>query len=251
MPTLRSVMHPSGSHRFLPAISPYSAGFAANPGFEITALQLGEDISLHDGFRRIDRELARRNLPLSALAGLQLRSPALFSFPEFEKFNNEYNNLLNERSLIIDGVNPISRTNVIPLDDGPSQPIIHLAFIVHPSISLGGEDFVVAGAGEIPGNLDPKNIVAHGDLSPSGMNEKVNCVLDIMNERLNALDKDNSQPRTVNIYTIHEIANLANLIKKRFSCVAQSGMTSWITKPPVVEVEFEMDCYRNTNWIKI
>lgn len=248
---LHGTEHPAGSHRFLPAISPYSAGFAANPGYAITALALRKSESVAAGFQLIDGELARRGLPAHALAGLQLRSPGAFSFDGFQRFNNRYNELLNERNLILDGVNPISRTNVIPLVGGPSEPVIEVAFIVHPSVGAGGTDFVVAGAGEIPGELDPKNIVARGDLSTKGMELKVNCVLDIMNERLAALGYDGTSPTEVNVYTIHEIADLTAKISERLPSVNRHGFTHWITKPPVEEIEFEMDCNRYSSWAEL
>ena len=113
--TLEVVLHPSGSYRFLPAITAYSAGFAASEGYEITALRLLDCPTLSVGLERIDQEIERRGLPASALAGLQLRSPGAFSFEAFAKFNDEYRQLLINRGLIIDGVNPISRTNVIPI----------------------------------------------------------------------------------------------------------------------------------------
>ena len=248
---LRATEHPAGSHRFLPAISPYSAGFAANPGYAITALAVRKSRTLENGFLAIDEELRRRGLPASALAGLQLRSPGAFSFDAFQQFNLAYNTLLNQRGLILDGVNPISRTNVIPVADGPTQPIIEVAFIVHPASDNGGTDFVVAGAGEIPGELDPKNIVARGDLSPNGMNAKVTCVIDIMNERLTALGYDGSSPTEVNVYTVHEIPKLARKIAERLPSVNRHGFTHWITKPPVEEIEFEMDCNRYSHWVEL
>ena len=251
MALLRATEHPAGSHRFLPAISPYSAGFAANPGYAITALALRNSRTLEDGFLAIDEELRRRGLPASALAGLQLRSPGAFSFEAFQQFNLAYNTLLNQRNLILDGVNPISRTNVIPVADGPAQPIIEVAFIVHPASNDGGTDFVVAGAGEIPGELDPKNIVARGDLSPSGMDAKVSCVLEIMNDRLAALGYDGNSPTEVNVYTIHKIPQLAGKIAAQLPSVNRYGYTNWITKPPVEEIEFEMDCNRYSNWAEL
>ena len=128
----KAVLHPSGSYRFLPAISAYSAGFAASEGYEITALRLLNCPTLASGLERIDQEIERRGLPASALAGLQLRSPGSFSFEAFGKFNDEYRQLLINRGLIIDGVNPISRTNVIPIHQKPVAPSIAVAFIVHP-----------------------------------------------------------------------------------------------------------------------
>ncbi len=249
--TLKVVLHPSGSYRFLPAITAYSAGFAASEGYEITALRLLDCPTLSVGLERIDQEIQRRGLPTSALAGLQLRSPGAFSFEAFAKFNDEYRQLLISRGLIIDGVNPISRTNVIPIHQKPAAPSIAVAFIVHPSQGQGGNDFVVAGAGEVSGELGPENIVARGDLSQKGLSLKVDCVLDIMLERLHALEAANESPTIVNVYTVHEISGLTERIEIKLPATSRNGYTTWLSKPPVEELEFEMDCSRYSKWAVI
>jgi len=249
--TLQAVLHPGASFRYLPAITAYSAGFATTDGFEITALRLHDCPTLAIGFERIDKEIQRRGLTPNALAGLQLRSPGVFSFEGFAEFNDEYRQSLIKRGLIIDGVNPISRTNVIPIDQGPAVPTIAVAFIVHPSQGRGGSDFVVAGAGEVDGELGPENIVARGDLSQKGLTLKVDCVLNIMLERLHALGASGQSPTTVNVYTAHEITGLSGMIEKKLPTVSTNGYSTWLTRPPVKEIEFEMDCARYSNWAVI
>jgi hypothetical protein len=247
--TPEAVLHPSGSYRFLPAITAYSAGFAASDGFEITALRLLDCPTLAIGFERIDKEIQKRGLAPTALAGLQLRSPGAFSFEGFAAFNDEYRQSLIKRGLIIDGVNPISRTNVIPIEQGPAVPTIAVAFIVHPSQGRGGSDFIVAGAGEVDGDLGPENIVARGDLSQKGLSLKVDCVLNIMLERLHALGVET--PTTVNVYTAHEITGLPGMIAKKLPTVSKNGYSAWLTRPPVKEIEYEMDCASYSNWTVI
>ena len=249
--TLEVVLHPSESYRFLPAITAYSAGFAASEGYEITALRLLDCPTLSVGLERIDQEIKSRGLPASALAGLQLRSPGAFSFEAFAKFNDEYRQLLINRGLIINGVNSISRTNVIPIHQKLAAPSISVAFIVHPSQGQGGSDFVVAGAGEVRGELGPENIVARGDLSQKGLSLKVECVLDIMLERLNALAVTVQSPSTVNVYTLHEISGLTEKIEVKLPATSRNGYTTWLTRPPIEELEFEMDCSRYSKWVVI
>jgi len=242
-------LHPSGNYRFLPAITAYSAGFAASEGFEITALRLLDCPTLSIAFERIDAELTKRGLAPAALAGLQLRSPGAFSFEGFAEFNDEYRQSLIKRGLIIDGVNPISRTNVIPIHQQPSAPSIAVAFIVSPTQGHGASDFVVAGAGEVDGDLGPENIVARGDLSQKGLSLKVDCVLDIMLERLHALGVEN--PTTVNVYTAHVVSNLNEMIEKKLPSISRHGYSTWLTTPPVKEIEFEMDCASYSKWVVI
>lgn len=248
---LQAVVHPNGSFRFLPAISAYSAGFASSDGYEITALRLLDCPTLAIGFERIDEEIKRRGLTAASLAGLQLRSPGAFGFEEFAQFNNEYCQLLIERDLIIDGVNPVSRTNVIPIHEGPAVPTIAVAFLVGPARGSGGSDFVVAGAGEVKGDLGPENIVARGDLSQNGLSLKVDCVLDIMLERLHALGASGNSPTHISVYTAHEILGLPGMIEMKLPAISINGYATWLTRPPVKEIEFEMDCTSFSNWAAI
>ena len=249
--TLEALLHPNESFRFLPALSAYSAGFAASDGYEITALRLLDCPTLSTGLERIDQEINRLGLPASALAGLQLRSPGVFSFEEFGKFNDEYRHLLIDRGLIIDGINPISRTNVIPIHQKPAAPSIAVAFIVHPSQGQGGSDYVIAGATEVNGELGPENIIARGDLSQKGLSLKVEFVLDIMLERLHALDVADERPTTVNVYTVHEIFGLTEKIEFKLRTISRNGYTVWLTRPPASELEFEMDCASYSKWAVI
>lgn len=243
-----AVPHISGSYRFLPAISAYSAGVAAAAGFEIAALRFLDSPSLSQGFERLDHEIARRGLTPSALVGIALRSPKAFSFEGFAAFNDEYHALLAERSLIINDVNPIARTNVIPVKNGPSQPTIFSAFIVQPSEGSRGEDFIVAGSGEVNGDLDPENIVARGDVSATGLIAKADFVLNEMNARLKALGAKSNSPTTVNVYTAHDIEHLSSLIASQLPAVERHGFVRWLTRPPISEIEFEMDCHRYSSW---
>lgn len=248
---LVAIDHPSGSFRFLPATSAYSAGIAASDGFEITALRLLDCPSLVNGFSRIDDEIKRRGLSSTALVGIQIRSPGAFSLEGFAKFNSAYRQLLDDRSLTLGDVNPISRTNVIPVNEGPTEPSIAMAFIVHPSKGPGGSDFIIAGAGEVDGGLGAENIVARGDLSPEGLASKVECVLGIMLKRLVALAAAGNSPTIVNVYTAHEISGLTQAIESKLPSIAKNGYTSWLMRPPVNEIEFEMDCLRYSNWTVI
>jgi len=243
-----AIPHVSGSYRFLPAISAYSAGVAATSGYDIAAWRFLDSPSLVEGFERIDREIARRRLAPAALVGLELRSPAAFDFESFAKFNDEYRQLLTARSLLIGEVNPIARTNVIPLRDGPAEPAITTAFIVQHSEGAGGVDFIVAGAGEIEGDLRPENIVARGDLSPAGLAAKVDCVLSQMTARLVALGAGTDSPTTINVYTAHNVEHLSTVIVSHLPAAARNGFVRWMARPPVKEIEFEMDCRRFTTW---
>jgi hypothetical protein len=239
--------HSTGTYRYLPAIAPYSSGVAAEPGYEIIGLRFDSPPPVAEGFASLDEECARRGLPVAALAGLELRSPEPVAFGAFDAFNETYRRLLTERGLLEGGVNPIARTNVVPVRSAPAAPVLLTAFLVREAAGAGGVDFVVAGGGEIDG-LDPDTIVARGDLSAAGLVGKADHVIEEMRARLAGLGKDPGTPTLVDVYTAHEIPGLSELLLDRLPAVARYGFVRWCTRPPVVEVEFEMDLRRVSAW---
>lgn len=247
--TYPTAMHSSGSYRYLPAIDPYSSGIAAQPGYEIVGLRFADARPVADGFGAIDQWLEKSGLPAAALAGLELRSPKPFAFGEFEVFNKQYRHLLVERDLLEEGVNPLARSNLIPVEDGPAEPVLLTAFVVRPSVGAGGRDFVVAGAGEVAeGRLDREAIVALGDTSQEGLLRKAEFVLDEMVLRLQSLGYDGGDPNLINVYTAHEISGLPNIVVAKLRAAYRHGFVRWVVRPPLVEIEFEMDLRYVSSW---
>jgi hypothetical protein len=240
--------HRTGTYRYLPAIPPYSSGVAAEPGHEILGLRFETPPAVAEGFARLDRECAERGLGSTALAGFELRSPAPFAFGAFDEFNEVYRALLDERGLLEEGVNPIARTNVVPVRDAPAEPVLLSAFVVREASGPGGTDFVVAGGGELDGPLDPESIIARGDTSPAGLTRKAAHVVDEMRTRLAGLGMSPSSPTLVDVYTAHEIPGLSELLLDRLPAVRQYGFVRWLTRPPLEEIEFEMDLRRISGW---
>jgi hypothetical protein len=241
-------IHSTGTYRFLPAIAPYSSGVAAERGYDIVGLRFDAPPSVADGFARLDDELERRGLSPAALVGLELRSPVPFGFGAFDEFNEIYRDLLKERGLLEADVNPIARTNVVPVHGAPQEPVLLGAFIVQKAKGPGGSDFVVAGSGEVDGGLDPANIVARGDVSERGLGRKVAFVLDEMRARLAGLGHTPESPTLVNVYTAYEAAGLSAALVEGLPATGRCGFVRWLTRPPLVEVDFEMDCRRVSGW---
>jgi hypothetical protein len=240
--------HSTGTYRYLPAIPPYSSGVAAEGGHEIIGLRFETPPPVADGFARLDRECADRGLAPTALVGFELRSRVPFGFGEFDEFNDEYRALLDERGLLEDGVNPIARTNVVPVRSAPDEPVLLSAFLVRECDGPGGTDFVVAGGGELDGPLDPERITARGDTSAEGLTRKAVHVVEEMRQRLAGLGKTPWCPTLVNVYTAHEIPALTDLLLDRLPAVQRCGFVRWPTRPPLVEIEFEMDLRRVSGW---
>ena len=103
--------------------------------------------------------------------------------------------------------------------------------------------FVVAGSGEVPeGHKDYfDRIIARGDVSPQGLRRKARFVLGEMQRRLSALGFGWHDTTATQVYTVHDLYPfLAEEIVRRGA--ARAGLTWHFARPPVVELEYEMDC---------
>jgi hypothetical protein len=103
--------------------------------------------------------------------------------------------------------------------------------------------FVVAGSAECPEGLGNyrDNIVRLGDLSHEAILEKARFVLDEMERRLGALGAGWEDVTATQVYTVHNIHTfLASEIVARGA--APAGVTWHFDRPPVVDLEYEMDC---------
>lgn len=239
--------HPDGAYRYLPAIDAYSAGVAAEPGHAIIGLQFTSHLSMADALVVVDEEIARRGLPATSLAALQLRVPEVMSPASFAEFNAQYLELLDQRGLLLDGMSPLARTNVVPVFGPPSEAGVFAAFLSAPREGAAG-DFVVAGSGEAIGGVGREHIAAFGDLTQAGLRVKAEVVAGIMLDRLGLLGADGSAPSVLGVYTAHEVASLPALLSQHLPASERMGFVTYASRPPVVDVEFEMDCLRVSEW---
>ncbi|MBI3866561.1 MAG: RidA family protein [Planctomycetia bacterium] len=235
--------HPAGNYRFLPGIAPYSCGVASAPGFEIVHATLQQPLPYRAGFERIARHLAECGRPKAALCGIELRSPRPYSFAGFAVFNAEYATILRDWGVFVGGVNPVPRTNVAPLVGAPSEPVLYGFSYTMPAAGNPAPTIIVAGGGELPeGVLAREAIVALGDTSPHGMAAKAAFVMDLMENRLRALGGDWPHATAINVYTVHPIDGLLpRLILGRIGSTAIHGVHWHYSRPPIDEIEFEMD----------
>ncbi len=235
--------HPAGNYRYLPGIAPYSCGAVSQPGFEVVHAVFQRPAPYRDGFKRIAKHLADEGRPKAALCGVELRSPAPFSFPGFAEFNGAYTTILKEWGLFVDGVNPVARTNVAPAFQPPAEPALYGFSYSRPCSHAHSPTFVVAGAGELPeGILAAENIVARGDTSDDGMKRKARFVMDLMEARLLGLGVDWSRVNAIDVYTVHPLnAILTECVLNRARPSAVHGIRWHYTRPPIEEIEYEMD----------
>jgi hypothetical protein len=232
----------AGGYRFVEGVFQYSAGVAADPGHRIVRVQFRRPVPLEEGFRRIETIVMAAGRPLTAFCACELRSPAPFSEAGFTAFNRIYVGTLASWKIIDGTTNPVARSNVCPAIDPPSEPSFH-AFSYTDAAQDAEPSFVIAGSGEAPegrGNYRD-HIVRLGDVSPSGILEKARFVLGEMERRMGALGFGWKDTTAAQLYTVHDIHPfLADEIVRRGA--ARSGLTWHYNRPPVVDLEYEMDC---------
>ena len=239
-----TVEAPNGGYRFIPGVAQYSAGVGALPGFSIERVRFANPVPLRQGFERAAEIIKGAGRPLTAFAACELRSPAPFTESGFKSFNAEYTGVLDQWGLLKGGANPVARSNVCPKVGPPSEPSFH-AFCYTVVAPNAPDSFVVAGSGEAPeGKGDYRDhAIRLGDISPAAMLEKAKWVLGEMERRMGVFDGTWSKLTGVQLYTIHDIFPfLENELARRG--VFRQGLTWHFNRPPVVDLEYEMDCRR-------
>ena len=240
MSATRSVV--AGGFRFVPAVYQYAAGVAAEPGFRLERARFAAPVPLREGFARIAAHLEALGRPKAAFCACELRSPAPFTEEGFRAFNAVHGGVLEEWGIFQDGLNPVARANVCPAIAPPAEPAFH-AFAYSVPDAGAAPSFVVAGSGEsAEGRGDYRdNIVALGDVSPAGLRRKAEWVLGEMERRMAALGFAWRDATGVQVYTIHDLHPfLAEELVARGA--AAHGLTWQFCRPPVVDLEYEMDC---------
>ena len=230
------VRNEKGGYAFLRGMAPYSAGARALAGFEIEHARLVKPLPLKQGFDAVAARLKALGRPRQALCGMELRSPRPFSFQGFIAFNAGYITVLQDWGLMVEGLNPVARTNVAPEVAAPAEPSLY-GFSYTVPARPGGVTFVVAGAGELPeGSLDPHDVVRRGETSAEALLEKARFVLGLMDGRLRGLEAGWDQVTQTEVYTVH---NLYPFIREVVR--TPHGFTWHYARPPIVSIEYEMD----------
>ena len=234
----------NGGYRFMPGVSQYSCGIAALPGFAIERVRFSRVVPMKEGFEKIAAIIKAAGRPLTAFGACELRSPAPFTEEGFKAFNAVYIKTLIEWGVMKDGVNPVARSNVCPNIDPPREPGFH-AFSFTTVAPNAPTSFVIAGSGEsVEGKANYRDYTVRlGDVSPEGMLEKAKWVLDEMERRMSAFSGDWGQTTAAQLYTVRDIFPFLESELGRRG-VLRSGLTWHFNRPPVVDLEYEMDCRR-------
>jgi hypothetical protein len=239
---IKTVEAQDGGYRFMPGVSQYSCGIAAVPGFAIERVRFADPVPIKAGFERIAGIIKSAGRPLTSFGACELRSPAPFTEAGFKAFNHIYIQTLIAWGVMRDGVNPVARSNVCPKIDPPAEPCFHAFSYTVPEAGAP-PSFVIAGSGEsVEGKANYRDyIVRPGDVSPAGMLEKAKFVLDEMERRMSAFGGSWRQTTAVQLYTIQDVCSILESELGRRG-VFKNGLTWHFDRPPVIGLDYEMDC---------
>jgi len=160
----------------------------------------------------------------------------------FIAFNQKYCALLEDWDMIVDDCNPLARTNVAPVDEAPEETLVHAFSYSEPS-EAERPTFVVAGAGELlEGTLVEDGIVRSGETGQDALVEKARYVVEVMQGRMTGIGASPEFLTTLDVYTAHPLQRiLANVITPGLPPAARLGVHWFHSRPPVADIEFEMD----------
>jgi len=237
--------NPLGNYRFLTGIAPYSSGVVAMPGFEIVHATLQQPTPYRMGFERIMRHLEAASRPHHALCGIELRLPGALSFRDFADFNDAYRQLLVTHELLLNGRNPVARTNIAPAVLPPTEPSLYAFAYTIPSANDGlRPTFIVAGVGDLDdqANLSPTAIVRPNETSDQALREKATVVMQALQGRLEGLQVGWESATTIDVYTVHSLRPfLMDTVLNHVGKAAVHGVHWHFGHPPIEGLEFEMD----------
>ena len=234
-----------GGYRYIRAVFQYSGGVAAEPGYEIERARFIRPLPLAEAFVAIEAHLKSLGRPPVAFAACELRSPAPFTDQGFFDFNRLYVTTLARWEIYNEGdplLNPVARTNVCPMYDKPAGPSIYAFSYTVPVAQSRRGTFIIAGGGDAreSGPSYRDRIIRLGDTSPEGLREKVSYVISEMERRMGLLGFGWKDTVTTQIYTVQNVGHLVGeLLAARGA--ADGGVVWNYMRPPVVDLEFEMD----------
>ena len=235
----------AGNYRFVPSgVIQYSGGAAAEKGYTIRRVVFSRPVPVKEGFERIAAFLKQEGRPLTALCACELRSPAPVSESGFSSFNEFYVGTLGEWGIFDGTHNPVARSNVAPKVNPPSEPSFYAFSYTVPS-DVEENTFVIAGSSEVPegkGNYKD-HLISYQDVSPAGILNKARWVLNEMERRMAVLGYEWKDCTGSQLYIVHDPHPI---LEEEFALrgAMNFGLTWHLVHPPVIDMEFEMDCRR-------
>lgn len=235
--TLPPLDRPEGGYRFVPGNQVFATGALALPGFEIVHVLLDQWLELQDGYRFVEEYLRSAGRPMQSLCGMELRLPRPLSMDGFRAFNGPYVERLVSWGLLVEGRNPVSRTNVAPLFDPPERPSLHAFSFARPG-GTARPTFVLSGMAE----NGPAGVVAAGDDSVAGFKAKTEYLVRAFRDRLQSLGVSFGDATHVDFYCAHpERAPVTEVLMPAVDMASRRGVRLHCARPPVEGLEVELE----------
>ena len=231
-----------GGYRYIPAVFQYSGGVAAQPGYAIERVRFHDTVPLTEGFKRIAAYVTARGRPLTAFCACELRSSAPWDDAGFLAFNKIYVTTLAEWGIFDGTRNPVARSNLCPSIDPPREESFH-AFSFTVEASETAPTFINAGGAEARPGSEPyaQRTVRHGETSAEAMTEKARFVITEQERRMGMLGLGWRDSTATQVYTVHDIGPFfADKLVRRGA--ARAGITLHYHRPPIRDLDYEMDC---------
>lgn len=236
---------------FLPAAGRHSLAVRARPGHLIQRVELAAPVVHELAIELIIGHLDSLGLPGGSLCALELRSPRRFTTSDFDDHHRRYRHALGQLGIEADErINPVARTNVIPVADPPIDVSVQAFSHVVPVEEYvpGGlarleDTFIISGSSEVPEPTrnHADHVVARGDLSADGLTRKIHWVVAELGRRLHAVGASWQSVTRTQVYSTREVGGL---LADEVHAVTGQPFTWQACEPPVVELEFAMDCRR-------
>lgn len=235
-----------GNFSYLEGSGTYCRGALADDGYALVHATFRTVVPLAQAFDAIRRHLADVGRPMAALCGAEVRVPQPLTFEGFADFNATYIALLDQYGLRQEARATMTRTNVAPLPAAvaPAEPgIFAFTYTMPRRRPDTRKAFVISGVGELKsGPPSRESIVRVGETTPDAMREKARFVMDAVQSSLDALGVAWSDATQVNLYTIHvDGGYLDQALFARIGPAAHYGVHWMYSKPPIREIEFEVD----------
>ncbi len=239
----KPIVMEAGSYAYAPGVFQYSAGVGALPGYEIERVRFSRAVPLADGFARIKAHLEGLGRPLTAFCACELRSPAPFDEAGFEAFNRVYAGTLTDWGIMSGAENPVARSNVCPEVEPPSQPGFH-AFCYTVESPGAAPTFAISGSAESPEGVGNYRdcAIRPGETSAEAIELKADWVLGEMQRRMSYFGAGWSDTTAAQAYTVFDVHPFIDKLARRH--VIGNGLSWHYCRPPVVGLDYEMDCRR-------
>ncbi len=233
-----------GNFHYLKGNPSFSSAVIADPGYAIVHVTFANPLPVAEGFDFMVGFMGEANRPPQAACGIELRSPSQFQPDAFGVFNTEvYRPALVKHDLLVDGASTMTRSNVAMEINPPSVPVLYaFSFTVPAGENRTPRDFVLAGAAD-----RKEENWKEGDGEPSAevLRAKAQYVMGELKGRLDAMGLAWDDCTTVNVYTPFNIFPfMREVLLEPTGRAQQDGLTWYLTRPPIVGLEFEVDARR-------